>query len=75
MVLALSMILMEISLSKEVLGMTDTMDGEGLIAILDNFETAFMTGTEFTQLRKCIIKDFLTMDFSEERGSTLAVRT
>ena len=69
------MILMEISLSKEVLGMTDTMDGEGLIAILDNFETAFMTGTEFTQLRKCIIKDFSTVDFSEERGSTLAVRT
>lgn len=39
-------------LSKEVLGMTDTMDGEGLIAILDNFEMDFMTGTEFTQLRK-----------------------
>ncbi len=55
--------------------MTDTMDGEGLIAILDSFETDFMTGTEFTQLRKCIIKDFLAVDFSEERGSTLAVRT
>lgn len=75
MVLVLNMTLMEISLSKEVLGMTDTMDGEGLIAILDSFETDFMTDMEFTQLRKCIIKDFSTVDFSEERGSILEVRT
>lgn len=75
MVLVLNMTLMEISLSKEVLGMTDTMDGEGLIAILDSFETDFMTDMEFTQLRKCIIKDFSTVDFSEGRGSILEVRT